>query len=77
MQLVSNVSDIGVNFLKGFKERFIDKVIESLEQELPASANKVEPLYLEVVFRLQLVYSRFQHHIERILPLIQSEKTLL
>lgn len=64
--------------MKSFKAQFADKVIESLEQEMPASENRVEPLYLEVVFRLQLVYQRFQRHIEeKILIMIQGDNSLL
>lgn len=51
-QMVSNLSELGISYLKGFKEKFLDKIVECLEQELPASENKVEPLYLEVIFRL-------------------------
>ena len=50
--MVVNLSELGINFLRNFKERFIDKVVELLDKELPASENKVEPLYLEVIFRL-------------------------
>ncbi len=51
-----NLSEIAISFLRSFKERFLDKVIESLEQELPSSENRVEPLFLEIVFKMQLVY---------------------
>ena len=39
-------------FLRGFKEKFVDKINELLESELPSSENRVEPLYLEIVFKL-------------------------
>jgi len=34
----------------------MDRIIDYLEQELPNSENRVEPLYLEIIFKLQLVY---------------------
>jgi hypothetical protein len=53
-------------------------VVELLEQELPASQNKVEPLYLDVVFSLQLVFQRFQGHFEeKVLSMMQENITLL
>lgn len=54
-QLTQNLWEMGGSFLKSFKDGFLDKVVQTLEQELPASDNKVEPLYLEVIFRLQLI----------------------
>ena len=47
-----NLYDMAVSYLKNFKEKFLDKLIEFLEQEIPTSENKMEPLYLEVIFRL-------------------------
>lgn len=50
--MASNIFELSVYFLKNFKEKFIDKIIELLEFELPASENKVEPIILEILFRL-------------------------
>ena len=36
-QLVNNLHELGQNYLKSFKEKFLDKVVDSLEAELPAS----------------------------------------
>ena len=54
-----NLSELGISFMKAFKERFLDKILESLSQEIPASENRVEPLFLEIIFKLQLVYQKF------------------
>jgi hypothetical protein len=75
--LIANLSEISTTFLRSFKERFLDKLIESLELELPSSDNRVEPLFLEIVFKMQLVYQKFQMHLERVLPLMQSDKATL
>jgi len=76
-QRLTNLHELSCKFLRCFREHFLDKVVESLEQELPASENRVEPLYLEVIFRLQLVYQRFQSHLEASFPHLQSDKQLL
>ncbi len=75
--MLTNLSDLGSCFLKTFKERFLDPFLASLEQELPASENRVEPLYLEVIFRLQLVYQTFQGHLEQTFTTLQADKSLL
>ncbi|CDW91827.1 exocyst complex component 5 [Stylonychia lemnae] len=76
-QLILNLYDLAVNYLKGFKERYMDRIIEYLEQELPNSDNRVEPLYLEIIFKLQLVYQSFQSYFERVLPFLQADKSYL
>ena len=53
-QRVSNIYDMGMAILKHFKERFLERVIgaEVLEKEIPASENRVDSLFFEVIFRL-------------------------
>lgn len=50
--MIQNIYDLSVTYIKGFKENYMNKIIELIEHELPNSENKVEPVYLEIVFRL-------------------------
>ena len=37
----------------------------------------VHPLYLQVIFRLQLVYQRFQLHVEALYETLQHDKAII
>eukprot|EP00347_Sterkiella_histriomuscorum_P019571 403341127 len=76
-QLIINLYDLSVTYLKNFKDKFADKLIEHLEAELPNSENRVEPIYLEIIFRMQLVYQSFQVYLEKVLPHLQVDKSYL
>ena len=55
----------------------MNEIIRLLEQELPACDYKVEPLYLEIIFKLQLVYQDFQKYYETVLSSLQDEKSYM
>lgn len=44
--------EISVNYIKSFKEKFMHEIIKFLESELPACDYKIEPIYLEIIFKL-------------------------
>jgi hypothetical protein len=45
----------------------MNEIIRLLEAELKACETKVEPKYLEIIFKLQLVYQDFQKYYETVL----------